>query len=159
MSQANKKIAEIKEDVKSSTPSVNTPPNSSTTEKAAAPLATLSTLFDPYPHYFMSAATLLGSGYAYQYLKQPRTAAIAAVIGAAYGAAGYFIQKNDFSMGYNIATLASIGLVVVSGPTAWATKDAYHVALGSLGAVSLAGNALKIYQVRTGLPRNLDIKR
>ncbi|CAG8527365.1 11206_t:CDS:2 [Racocetra fulgida] len=136
MSQANKKIAEIKEDVESSTPSVNTPSHSSVAEKSAAPFTTASTLFDPYPHYFMSAAS---SGYAYQYFKQPRTAAIVAAIGAAYA--------------------ASIGLVVVSGPTAWATKDAFHVALGSLGAISLAGNALKMYQVRTGFPRNLEIKR
>ncbi|RIB16834.1 hypothetical protein C2G38_2188925 [Gigaspora rosea] len=161
--ETKEKIGEVKdnvkEDVKSSTPSVHLPPNSSDAEKVGAPLATLSSHFDPYPHYFMSFATLIGSGYAYQCLRQPRTAVIATAIGVAYGAAGYLIHKNDFSTGYNVATLASLGLIVTSGPAAWAAKDAYHVALGSLGAISLASNALKVYQVRTGLPRNIDIKR
>ncbi|CAG8504614.1 15050_t:CDS:2 [Dentiscutata erythropus] len=157
--QAKEKINEVKEDVKSSTPSVDPPPNSSNAEKAGGSITTVSSHFDPYPHYFMSFATLLGGGYAFQCLRQPRTAAIAAALGVAYGAAGYLIHKNDYNAGYNVATLASVGLIATSGPAAWAAKDAYHVALGSLGAISLATNTLKIYQLRTGLPRDLEVRR
>ncbi|RIB08025.1 hypothetical protein C2G38_2212714 [Gigaspora rosea] len=44
----------VKEDIKSSTQSVHLSSNSSDAEKVGALLATLSSHFDPYPHYFMS---------------------------------------------------------------------------------------------------------
>nr|CAG8433055.1 9196_t:CDS:2 [Entrophospora candida] len=122
--------------------------NESKTEKISAPLTTLSSHSDPYPHYFMTLASI----YAYQYLRQPRTAAVAGVIAAVYAIGGYNIQ-ND-----NEKTVASFGLLATSGPQARATKDVYHVALASLGAISAVSNSLKVYQLRTGKPKDLDVR-
>ncbi|CAJ0753953.1 6681_t:CDS:2 [Entrophospora sp. SA101] len=85
--------------------------NESKTEKISAPLTTLSSHSDPYPHYFMTFA------------------------------------------------MASFGLLATSGPQARATKDVYHVALASLGAISAVSNSLKVYQLRTGKPKDLDNRR
>ena len=132
--------------------------NESKTEKTGAPLTTLSNRSDPYPHYFMTLATTLGSGYAYKYLRQPRTAAMAGVIAAVYAIGGYNIQNDNEKTGYTLGTLASFGLLATSGPQARATKDVYHVALASLGAISAVSNSLKVYQLRTGKPKDLDVK-
>ncbi|CAH1764514.1 4230_t:CDS:2 [Entrophospora sp. SA101] len=115
--------------------------NESKTEKISAPLTTLSSHSDPYPHYFMTFASM-----------QPRTAAVAGIIAAVYAIGGYNIQ-ND-----NEKTVASFGLLATSGPQARATKDVYHVALASLGAISAVSNSLKVYQLRTGKPKDLDVR-
>ena len=53
--------------------------------------------------------------------------------------------------------MASLGLLVTSGPQATATKSAYHVSLASLGAISTFSNSLKFYQLKTGRPTDLEI--
>ncbi|CAG8462447.1 5675_t:CDS:2 [Acaulospora morrowiae] len=153
------KAAEVKENIKEKIHSVNPPQHAPTPEKIASPLVTLSSHTDPYPHYFMCAATLIGSGYAHQYLKQPRTALVAAAIGAAYGVAGAAIHGGNHRAGYSIASLASVALVGTSGPKAWAAKEPLHAALASLGAVSTAGNTLKLYQIDKGRPRELEMRK
>ena len=54
--------------------------------------------------------------------------------------------------------MTSLGLLATSGPSAFATKDAFHVAMTSIGAISLARNGLKWYQLNTGKPKELKIK-
>ncbi|CAG8478585.1 1427_t:CDS:2 [Diversispora eburnea] len=154
------KVNEIKENVKSAMPSapaqVQQPPDVSLPEKIASPMSTISAHYDPYPHYFMSAASFVGAGYAYQSMKQPKTAAIAAIIGAAYGAAG--IQSGDTAL---LLVMASVALIATSGPAAWAAKDpyhSYHVALASLGSVSTAANIMNVYKLETGKPREMEVK-
>ncbi|RHZ87765.1 hypothetical protein Glove_30g34 [Diversispora epigaea] len=159
----NDKVNEIKENVKSSMPSAPTqvqqPPDVSLPEKVASPMSTISAHYDPYPHYFMSAASFVGAGYAHQYMKQPKFAAIAAIIGVAYGAAGYMIHSDKYSKwGYGVASVASVALMATSGPAAWAAKDPYHVALASLGAFSTAGNIMNVYKLETGKPREMEVK-
>ncbi|CAG8546346.1 6880_t:CDS:2 [Funneliformis caledonium] len=134
-------------------------PNASVGEKASSAMATLSSHADPYPHYFMSAFSGMGAVYAHRNMNQPKTAAVAGVIALAYAASGYLINKGNHTMGYNIATLTSLGLLATSGPSAFATKDAFHVAMTSLGAVSTAGNSLKWYQLKSGKPRDLEINK
>ncbi|CAG8609924.1 1023_t:CDS:2 [Paraglomus occultum] len=130
-------------------------PNANKTEKTAAPLATLSSEADPYPHIFMSAATGFGSGYAYYSLKQPRLAAISAAVAAAYAYGAYLIDNRQYKRGYTVSSIASLGLLAACGPTAYVVKDPFNVSFASLGAISTAANTLKAYQQWTGRPREL----
>ncbi|CAI2178636.1 18711_t:CDS:2 [Funneliformis geosporum] len=162
-------------EVKATLPSAQHPdPNASAGEKASSAMATLSSHSDPYPHYFMATFSGIGAMYAHRYMNQPKTAAVAGAIAVAYAASGYLINKGNHNMGYNIATctrhfhlilfkcnrmMTSLGLLATSGPSAFATKDAFHVAMTSLGAVSTAGNSLKWYQLKTGKPRELEVNK
>ncbi|KAG9301095.1 hypothetical protein G9A89_012478 [Geosiphon pyriformis] len=149
-----------KPDIQANVPVPHYPdPNAPKTEKAAATLATVSSEVDPMPHIFMASACTVGAGYAYQYLRQPRTAAIAAAIAAGYAGAAYMINNNQVHTGYYIASLASIGLLAATGPKAYAIKDPYHVSLASLGAISTVGNTLKTYQIKTGKPREYNMRK
>ncbi|CAG8439058.1 5778_t:CDS:2 [Ambispora leptoticha] len=128
-------------------------PNAPKVEKAAGGFASLSSEVDPTPHAFMTAVCAAGAGYAYQYMKQPRTAAVAAGVSAAYAGSTYLLYHGQHQMGYWVASLASIGLLAFTGPRAFAHKDPFNVSLASLAALSTVGNTLKTYQQRTGRPR------
>ncbi|CAI2177517.1 14306_t:CDS:2 [Funneliformis geosporum] len=149
-------------EVKATLPSAQHPdPNASAGEKASSAMATLSSHSDPYPHYFMATFSGIGAMYAHRYMNQPKTAAVAGAIAVAYAASGYLINKGNHNMGYNIATCTRHFHLILfkCNRMTFATKDAFHVAMTSLGAVSTAGNSLKWYQLKTGKPRELEVNK
>jgi len=62
--------------------------NTDIAKKAAAPLATISSHTDPYPHYLMAGACGGAAYHSYANLNNPRMAAIKLAFGAAYLWAG-----------------------------------------------------------------------
>ena len=66
------------------------------------------------------------------------------------------INQHRTRLGYDIASLTSIGLLAAVGPRAYHTAEAFSVSLASLAGVSLVGNALKSYQARTGRPHEAE---
>lgn len=127
----------------------------STTKEAAGALATVSTAVDPMPHFVLAGASL-GSGAYYLYRKPPMTTlgwGLAAA-GLAYGYAGYLLGSTDRQqqrLGYDISTVASIGLVAVTGPTVYNKglfADILQSGLATVGAVSTVGNANKAWVFR-----------
>jgi uncharacterized membrane protein (UPF0136 family) len=131
------------------------PENANTAEKAAAPLARLSSEADPFPHYFMGVACGVGSYYAHNTLKNRNLSLISGGIGLAYLYSGYLINKGETHLGYHIAAGASVALLAATGPRAYKTGDAYSVSLASLGGLSTLGNFVKAYQQNTGKPREM----
>ena len=62
---------------------------------------------------------------------------------------------------YNIFIflVSSLGLLATSGPTAFATKDAFHVAMTTLGTFSISQSSLKLYQLYAGKPVDMEVKK
>ncbi len=54
--------------------------------------------------------------------------------------------------------MTSLSLLTTSELLAFVTKDAFLVAMTSIGAISLAENGLKWYQLNMGKPIELKIK-
>ncbi|ORZ33577.1 hypothetical protein BCR44DRAFT_54560 [Catenaria anguillulae PL171] len=131
------------------------PPNDTLTTKALAPLAMVAEHVDPAPHYFMAGACGIGSYIAHQMHGNPRNAMIAGTVGALYAYSGYLLGQGRTKMGYDIGTVASVGLLAATGRRAMEMHQAWDVSLGSLAAVSMLGNLTKAYQARTDRPHNL----
>jgi hypothetical protein len=55
--------------------------------------------------------------------------------------------------------VSSLGLLATSGPSAMATKEAYHVAMTAFGTISTAQNAVKLYQLNTGQLKDLKVEK
>eukprot|EP00877_Chromochloris_zofingiensis_P009254 jgi/Chrzof1/4582/Cz14g19040.t1 len=129
----------------------------SLTEQAAAPLATVSSHSDPWPHYLMSAAT--GGAAVASYMRNdPRSAMIKAGIAAAYIAAGRMLVTGNPTLGYDLGTITSITLTAVSWPKAKA-GDALATGIAALGGISTMTNGIKSYQMRTGKPKEMEYRR
>lgn len=126
--------------------------------QAAAPLASLSSEVDPAPHYIMSAACAGGAGWAYSRLNNPRAAAVAGGFSLLYLFAGRLLAQGHDRLGYDVGTVASLGLVATSGPAAWATGEAYATAMTTLGGMSSVANFVKSYQMRTGKPHEAHVE-
>jgi uncharacterized membrane protein (UPF0136 family) len=138
---------------------VNPDSNEKTSQKAAAPLASLSSHVDPFPHYVMAAACATGSGFAYSKLNNPRAAAIAGGCAAAYFLAGRLLVTGNPKGGYDLGTVTSVGLLAAVGPRAYNMGESYSVALASLAGISSLANVVKSYQQRTGKPHELREER
>ncbi|CAG8496487.1 9572_t:CDS:2 [Ambispora gerdemannii] len=134
-------------------------PNAPKVEKTVGSLATLSSNVDPSTHAVMSAVCAFGAGYAYQFMKQPKTAALVAGISAAYAGSTYMLHQGQTQMGYWIGSVASIGLLALTGPKAYAHKDPFNVGFASFGALGTVANTLKAYQQRTGRPREYNMQK
>ncbi|KAJ3080624.1 hypothetical protein HK102_002929 [Quaeritorhiza haematococci] len=130
--------------------------NKSRTEQAAAGLSTLSSRVDPFPHYVVAGLCGAGGVWAYS-LKNPNAALAAGGLAALFTYAGAKLNRGEVRAGYDVGSVASLALLALTGPRAYRTKDAYYVAMASLGGVSSVGNMLKSYQVRTGKPKDLEI--
>ncbi|TPX50833.1 hypothetical protein SeLEV6574_g00668 [Synchytrium endobioticum] len=126
-------------------------PNPTNTETAAAALTTTASHLDPYPHYVVGALSAAGAGYAYSALQDRRLAAIAGGIAVAFFYGGYQLQRGYVTLGYDVGTLASTGLLAVAFPRMMKHRETYSTVMATLGGVSLLGNATKSYQVRKHL--------
>ena len=69
------------------------------------------------------------------------------------------MQNKQTTLGYDIASLASLTLIGLTGPVAWRTGESYSTVLATLGGISSLGNVLKSYQCRTGKPKNFGFQR
>lgn len=87
----------------------------------------------------------------------PRNAAIKAGFAAAYLASGRLLATGDPKTGYDLGSISSLALTAWSWPRARA-GDALMAAMAALGGVSSAGNLVKSYEVRTGKPRELEMR-
>jgi len=134
-------------------------PDQTATEKAAAPIATLSSNVDPYPHYIMGTACGGAGVYSYMSKANPRAAAIAGAAGLAYFWAGRLLASGNEKLGYDIGTVTSLGLLAATGPAAYSVGEAYNVALASIGGMSGIANLIKSYQLRTGAPKELEMRK
>jgi len=133
------------------------PQGDTVTEKAGSTLTSLSTNVDPYPHYTMSAACAGAAGYSYSKMNNPRAAAIAGGFSLLYLFAGRLLVQGHERLGYDVGTVASLGLVATAGPLAMKSGEAYSTALTTLGGMSSVANLLKSYQMRTGKPQEARI--
>lgn len=141
---------------KSSTSKLSVPQgNDSIIEKAAAPIATVSSHADPWPHYIMSGACAGSALYSYSTLNNPRMAAMKAALGVAYLWAGRQLVTGNPKLGYDVGTVTSLALVGVAGPRAQATQEAAAVAMTALGGLSSVANLIKSWETRTGKPKEL----
>ncbi|KAJ3361674.1 hypothetical protein GGF31_002052 [Allomyces arbusculus] len=126
-------------------------------ERAVAPVTTLADKADPLPHYVMASACGIGAWVAHAMHGNPRSAAIAGACAVGYAYAGMLIGEGRTKMGYDVGTLASVGITAATGRRAWEKGDQWATALASLGAISTVGNVAKAWQERTGHPQNLDL--
>ncbi|KAG2488770.1 hypothetical protein HYH03_012768 [Edaphochlamys debaryana] len=140
-------------------PDMEIPRDQDVVKRASAPMATLSTKVDPYPHYIMSAACAGAGLYSYNTMRNPRVAGFAGLFSLSYLFAGRLLVSGNEQLGYDIGTLTSAGLLATAIPAARATGDAYSVAMSALGGVSILANLLKSYQQRTGLPKEMHDTR
>jgi uncharacterized membrane protein (UPF0136 family) len=131
------------------------PDTDSKAEKAAAPIATLSSHVDPWPHYIMSLACGGGSAFAYSRLNNPRASAVAGGFALAYLFAGRQLSMGNTQFGYDMGTATSVALTAAVAPRAYQTGEAYSVAMASLGAISSVANLIKSYQFRTDKPEEM----
>jgi uncharacterized membrane protein (UPF0136 family) len=142
------------------TPKLKAPEgNENVLQKAAAPLATLSSHSDPWPHYIMSGACGASAIYNYSNVNNPRLAAIKLAFAGAYLWAGRMLVTGNPTLGYDVGTFTSAGLLAVAYPRAQATSEAASVIMATLGGLSTVTNLIKSYEMRTGKPRELEYKR
>ncbi|WIA33908.1 hypothetical protein OEZ86_007007 [Tetradesmus obliquus] len=133
--------------------------NDNVLEKVAAPIATVASHSDPWPHYLMSGACGASAAYAYGSLNNPRMAAIKAGLGLAYLWAGRQLVTGNPQLGYDVGSITSLALVGVAGPRARATSEMSSVAMAALGGISSVSNVIKSYQMRTGKPKEMGYER
>ncbi|KAJ3051295.1 hypothetical protein HK097_007725 [Rhizophlyctis rosea] len=133
-------------------------PNESKTATAAGALATVSENVDPFPHYCVALACMSGAAYAHYTMKNPTAAMVAGGIGLAMAYAGYSLQTNRVKQGYDLGAAASLGLLAATAPTAYRTRDPYHMVMTGVGGISAIGNMTKSYQVRYGTPRPIYVR-
>ena len=105
---------------------------------------------DAYPHFTASALCAGGSYYASNVLKSTRNAWLTGAMSVLYGAAGYMIYSGQKRMGYDLGTAASLALLGIHGPQAYASTGKEPLALGMAvaGTLGLPWNALKSMQFR-----------
>lgn len=137
---------------------VEIPKDQPRTAQAAAPVATLSSKVDPWPHYLMSGACAGAGAYSYN-RGNPRMAAFAGAFSLAYLFAGRLVVQGHEQLGYDVGTITSIGVLATALPAARASGDTYSVAMSALGGVSGVANFIKSYQMRTGKPHEMEHKR
>jgi hypothetical protein len=68
------------------------------------------------------------------------------------------LVTGDPKTGYDLGSIASLGLTAWAGPAAKRSGDALMAGMAALGAVSSAGNLVKSYEMRTGRPRELEMR-
>lgn len=68
------------------------------------------------------------------------------------------LVTGDPKTGYDLGSIASLGLTAWAGPAAKRSGDALMAGMAALGAVSSAGNLVKSYEMRTGKPRELEMR-
>ncbi|KAJ3046266.1 hypothetical protein HDV00_000079 [Rhizophlyctis rosea] len=132
-------------------------PNESKAASAAGALSTVSAAVDPAPHYLIGVGCAGGALYARQMLKNPTAAVIAGGVGVAMACAGYLLQSGHVKEGYDLGSVASLGLLAAAGPKAYRFRDTYHTVMAGVGGVSALGNLTKSYQVRTEKPRPIYV--
>lgn len=110
----------------------------------------------PPPPPQKKAAGAGGSLYSYASVGNPRNAAIKAGFAAAYLMAGRLLATGDPKTGYDIGSVTSLALTAWAYPRARA--DALAAGMAALGGVSSAGNLIKSYEMRTGKPRELEMR-
>ena len=105
---------------------------------------------DAYPHYLAGVLSGAGSYYAYTTLKNRNSAVLAGTMALAFGFAGYLVQSGDKKNGYDLGTLASLGLLLGHGPQVYAKggKDPYPLAMTVGGILLGPWNAMKSYYIR-----------
>ncbi|GBF93116.1 hypothetical protein Rsub_05845 [Raphidocelis subcapitata] len=142
------------------TPKVKMPEgNDAVLQKAASPLATVSSHTDPWPHYIMSGACGGAAYHQYAKMNNPRMAGITLAVGAAYLWAGRMLVNGNPRLGYDLGLITSLGLVALAGPRASSTGETASTVMASLGGVSAITNLIKSYQTRTGKPKELGYTR
>eukprot|EP00879_Flechtneria_rotunda_P015964 GHRR01016696.1.p1 GENE.GHRR01016696.1~~GHRR01016696.1.p1 ORF type:complete len:156 (-),score=48.87 GHRR01016696.1:250-717(-) len=142
------------------TPKLKVPEgNDNILEKAAAPIATIASHADPWPHYLMTGACGLSAFHSWANLNNPRMAALKAALGVTYLYAGRQLVTGNPTLGYDLGTVASLALVGIAGPRAQATNEASAVAMTALGGISGIANPIKSYETRTGKPKELGYER
>jgi hypothetical protein len=68
------------------------------------------------------------------------------------------LVTGDPKTGYDLGSIASLALTAWAGPAAKRSGDALMAGMAALGAVSSAGNLVKSYEMRTGKPRELEMR-
>jgi hypothetical protein len=131
------------------------PSKDTTGEKALSPITTVASHVDPYPHWIMSGACVAGSYWTYARMANPRLAWLVGACGLGYAVAAQQIAMGKEKLGHDVATIASVGLLAVTGKKAWEGTEAHMTALGALATISGIGNITKSYQLRTGHPHDL----
>jgi len=67
------------------------------------------------------------------------------------------LVTGDPKSGYDLGSITSLGLTAYAWPHARA-GNAMMTAMAALGGISSAGNVLKSYEMRTGKPRELEMR-
>jgi len=67
------------------------------------------------------------------------------------------LVTGDPKTGYDLGSITSLGLTAWAWPRARA-GDMLMTAMAALGGVSSAGNLVKSYEMRTGKPRELEMR-
>lgn len=82
---------------------------------------------------------------------------IKAAFGAAYLVSGRLLATGDPKTGYDLGSITSLGLTAWAWPRA--ASSALMAGFAGLGAISSAGNLVKSYEMRTGKPRELEMRQ
>ncbi|KAI8996111.1 hypothetical protein BC832DRAFT_567524 [Gaertneriomyces semiglobifer] len=132
-------------------------PNDTRAESAAAVVTTVASSLDPTPHILLATMCAGGALYAQNVVKNPSAALVYAGIGAAFGYSGYLLRGDNPRSGYDVASVASLGLTAYTLPRAARTRHIFPTSMALLGGLSTVGNTMRSYQMRTGKPRNYSI--
>ncbi|KAK9764748.1 hypothetical protein K7432_007511 [Basidiobolus ranarum] len=128
-------------------------------ERVGSPIAAYFSNTDPLRQWLMSGLCLGASGYAFSYLRNPNAGWFAVGIGALYAYGANLIGLADYQLGYDVTSVASIGVIALSGRRAFSTHEGFSVILALLGGITGLTNITKAYQIRYGKYRRHTVKR